>query len=359
MIFLKTLCLSSCLLFLSACAFLHSLDENLPQQIESWIKSEDYGSALDTLDYIDRQHKDYALLMRQKNKILKLVPVLEDRILKQGKKLLKQEKWHEAQQSYEYGLDKLPDSRPIQKAYGYFLAKRAAHLQQLKLKLLQNKTKWLLDDVHIREEMTAVVPRNYRARWMLQDHQADIDSTTQTLVECVNHSISDGELDVGKQCLNIAKQLTPSEKIAKRLATLEKNLDKEITARSRHLTEMGKKSLRLARQALAQGDYTRVKRLVDALPARDKKNAQVLAFRKKMDIQLADYLANRIREGRRLYSTGEIQQAYLMWKSIQPLAPNNKKLEQLIKRSQHILNKLRKIENNPQQTITPPGASIQ
>lgn len=353
--FLKFLCLLSCMMFMSACAFIHSLDDNLPNQINHWIKTENYNRALDTLDYIDKTHKDYALLMQQKAKILRLIPKLEKRLLEQGQLLLKKKKWHEAAQTYEDGLDKLPDSRPLQKAYNNFLTTRAAYLKQLKLKLLQNKTNWLLDDTNIRKEMAAVVPRNYRARWMLQDHNDDIDSTTRILIECVNDSIKDGELDVGRQCLNIAKQLNANNNTLEQLVSAEKLLGLEVNARSRHLSKKGKQSLRLARQALAEGDYNKVKKLMDVLSMQDKKNNQVLTFKKIMDVQLADYIDNRIKEGRRLYSKGEIQQAYLMWKSLQPLAPRNEKLAQLIKRSQHILNKLRKIENNPQGTIVPPS----
>ena len=42
------------LLALPGCAYIHSLDENLPGQIESWIQNEDYGKALDTLYYIQQ-----------------------------------------------------------------------------------------------------------------------------------------------------------------------------------------------------------------------------------------------------------------------------------------------------------------
>lgn len=359
MTLLKFIFLTLGLLVLPGCAFIHSFDENLPQQIEYWIKHEQYGQALDTLDYIDKQHKDYHVLMQLRKTIQKRIPELERQTIQQGKKLLGQEKWHEAIKVYEYALARIPNNRAVQKAYDAFINKRAAHLKQLKLKLLQNKTNWLLDDKKIREEMAAVIPRNHQARWILQDHNADIDNTTRTLLECVDDSIEVAELDVARQCLRIARQLKPSQSLVDKLTLAEKQLGIEVNARSRHLTERGNTSLSQAKQALAQGNYTKVKNLLDSLPIQDKKNEQVLAFRKQSDLQLADYIDNRIREGRRLYSRGEIQQAYLMWKSLQALAPNNKQLAQLVKRSVQILNKLRQIENNPDQVVTPPNRNNQ
>ncbi|MDH5180088.1 MAG: hypothetical protein OEZ39_04295 [Gammaproteobacteria bacterium] len=352
----KLFCLAIALSASSGCAYLHSLGGNLPAQIDEWIAQEEYGKALYTLAYVDKNHADYSQLMRQKAKIQQRVPKLEYRIIEQGKTLLQEKKWHAAQQAYEYGLEKLPDSIVLQKAHTAFIAKRTAYLKQLKLRLLENKADWLLNDKEIREEITAVTPRNYRARWMLQDHNNDIDSTTLTLIECMDESIKDGELDLGRQCLAIARQLTPSTPIQEKLADAEKVLGNEVTERSRHLSAQGEKSLRLAQLALAEGDYNRVKKLLDGLSVHDKKNAQVLAFKKTTDQTLADYIRNRMKEGRRLYSSGEIQQAYLMWKSIQPLAPDNEKLNQLIKRSQHILKKLRHIQNNPENVIIPPGS---
>ncbi|MDH5777220.1 MAG: hypothetical protein OEZ33_03330 [Gammaproteobacteria bacterium] len=351
--------LSLVILFTPACAFIHSFDENLTNRIDSWIASENYGKALDTLYYIDKQHKDYATLMKKKVTILKLAPKLEARVLAEGKKLFQQKKWHETLEIYEYGLDKLPDSRPIRKEYNLFLTRRAAHLQQLKLKLLQNKTDWLISDSKIRQEMAIVIPRNFTARWMLANHNDDINSTIDTLLECVDLSIADGELDVAKQCLTIARKLTPNKIYLEQIAKAESRLDDEVNDRSRQLSPNGKKSLRLARQALAQGDYAKAKQLHDTLPVQDKKNKQVLEFREKMDVQIADYIDNRIKEGRRLYSADKVQQAYLMWKSLQKLDPENEKLQQLVKRSEHVINKLRKIGDNPQQTVIPPGSAAQ
>lgn len=339
--------------FLSGCAYIHSLDDDLPRQIDTWIKSKDYGEALDTLYYIQPDNQNYKQLMVQKRKIIKLANRFEKNILEEGSKHLKQKNWHQAYEAYEYGLDKLPDSHAIQKAEAEFLSRRTAYLKQLKLKLLQNKTKWLISDTEIRKEIARVIPKNYSARRLLQDHKLDIDATSKTLVECVTESITNNELDVGRQCLNIAKQLKPSDLFQQKIIEVSKHLEQEIEIRSRNLGKNGQKTLRSAKMALAKGDYRSAHQIINTLPEQDRKNDQVLRFRDELGEQTEDYVDKTILEGRKLYSEGKVQEAYLLWKSLKSLAPDNERLQVLINRAKKILRKLQKIGNN-QDIITPP-----
>lgn len=341
-------------LFLSACAYFHSLDENLPRQIDTWIKTKEYGKALDTLYYIQPDNSNYQLLMAQKERIIKLAGNFEQDILQQGDKLLTQENWQQASEVYEYGLDKLPDSRAIKKAQTEFLAKRTAYLKQLKLKLLQNKTRWLLNDSEIRKEIARIIPRNYSARWLLQDHKLDIDSTSKTLIECVTESIANNELDVGRQCLNIVEQLTPSAYFQQRIIEVSRQLEQEIDMRSRNLSPTGQQTLRTAKMSLARGDFKSAQQVINTLPEQDRQNGQVLKFKDQLDVQTEDYVDKTILEGRKLYSAGKVQEAYLLWKSLKSLAPDNERLQGMIDRAEKILHKLHKIGSN-QDVVVPPG----
>lgn len=343
-------------IFLTGCAFIHSLDENLPRQIDIWIETKEYGKALDTLYYIQADNANYKLLMAQKDRIIKLANTFEQEILEQGRKHLRQENWQQTYETYEYGLDKLPDSRPIKKAQAEFIARRGAYLKQLKLKLLQNKTRWLLNDTEIRKEIARVTPRNYSARWLLQDHKLDIDSTSKTLIECVTESIANNELDVGRQCLNIAQQLNPSAYFQQRIIEVSKLLEQEIEIRSRNLNKSAQKTLRNAKMSLARGDYLSAHQIINTLAEHDKKNGKVLKFRDELDDQTEDYVDKTILEGRKLYSTGKVQEAYLLWKSLKPLAPDNQRLQDMIDRAEKILHKLHKI-GSTQDIVVPPDKS--
>lgn len=341
-------------IFLSGCAYIHSLDENLPRQIDQWIEAKEYGKALDTLYYIQSNHKHYKVLVIQKERIIKLANQFEQGILEQGIKHLKQENWHQTYEVYEYGLDKLPDSRAIQKAQAEFLRKRAVYLKQLKLKLLQNKTKWLVSDTEIRKEVARVIPKNYSARWLLQDHKLDIDSTSKTLIECVTESIEHNELDVGRQCLNIAEQLKPADYLQQRIIEVSKQLEQEIDVRSRKLSNQARKTLRSAKLALARGDFKSAQQLISNLSEQDRKNAKVLSFKDELDEQTEDYVDKTILEGRKLYSAGKVQEAYLMWKSLKSLSADNERLQGLIDRAEKVLRKLHKIGSS-QDTVMPPA----
>lgn len=339
---------------LSGCAYLHSLDENLPHQIDSWMANQEYGKALDTLYYIQPDNPNYKVLMKQKEEIIKLAVRFEENILQEGKKYLKEKDWHHADETYKHGLDKLPDSRAIRKARAEFLRKRNAYLQKLKIKLLQNKTQWLLNNTPVREEIVRVIPKDTAARWDLDEHNQAVDSTTNTLITCVNESIARNQLDVGRQCLTIATQLSPSPRVQQKRHEAEKRLEQEIASRSRNLSKQGKKTLRKAKRALATGDFKSARRMIDKLPEQDRKNASVLKFRDDLNEQTEDYVDLTIQEGRKLYSAGKVQEAYLLWKSLKSLSPDNERLQKLIDRAEKVLRKLHKIGNN-QDTIVPPA----
>jgi len=341
-------------LFLGGCAYIHSLDDNLPRQIDVWIENKDYGKALDTLYYIQPGNDNYQHLMRQKERIINLASTFETDIVNRGKEQLNNKNWHQAYEVYEYGLDKIPDSRIIQKARAEFLTKRAVYLKQLKLKLLQNKTKWLISDAETRKEIARVIPKNYSAHWLLQDHKLDIDSTSQTLIECVNESIGMHELDVARQCLNIANQLNPSPAMQQGILDAGQRLEQEIEVRSRKISPVGKKILRTAKLSVAKGDFHSAHQELLSLPEQDKKNGQILAFREELDELTYDYVDKSILEGRKLYSAGKVQEAYLLWKSLKPIAADNDRLQTLIDRAEKILLKLHKIGSS-QEVVTPPG----
>ena len=292
--------------------------------------------------------------MRQRDRIIRLANQFEKSILEKGSKHLQRENWHKADETYEYGLDKLPNSRAIQKAYSEFIHKRSAYLKQLQLKVLQNKARWLISDSKIRNEMARVTPKNYSTRWMLQDHKLDIDSTAKTLIECVTDSITNNELNIARQCLNIAEQLTPSPYFQQRIIQVSRQLEQAIQVHSRNLSQHGQKTLRSARMALAKGDFKQAHQFINTLPEQDRKNGKVLRFKDELDEQTEDYVDKTIIEGRKLYSQGNVQEAYLLWKSLKTLSPDNERLQQLIDRAEKILRKLHKIGSN-QDVVIPPG----
>ncbi|MDH5444844.1 MAG: hypothetical protein OEY52_04755 [Gammaproteobacteria bacterium] len=340
-------------LLLPGCAYIHSLDENLPGQIDIWIKNKDYGKALDTLYYIQKDHKNYNQLMRQKETVVKLAGLFEQDILEKGAQYLIKRDWHHADETYEYGLDKLPNNRKLKKAHNEFIHKRTVYLKQLKLRILQNKTQWLINDSKIRNEISRVIPKNYSARWLLQDHNLDIDSTSKTLIECVSDSIKNHELEVAKQCLKIANQLTPSPYFQNKFIEASKQLEQAIQLRSRKLSKSGKKTLRTAQMALAKGDFNMAHQNINLLPVEDQKNGQVLKFKNILEEQTEDYVDKTITEGRRLYSKGKVQEAYLLWKSLKPISPDNERLQNLIDRAEKILRKLHKIGNKQDIIVLP------
>lgn len=167
-------------------------------------------------------------------------------------------------------------------------------------------------------------------------------------------SIENNKLDVGRQCLNIAEQLKPSDYLQQRIIEVSKQLEQEIDSRSRKLGKQASRTLRSAKLALAKGDFKSAQQLIGTLPEQDRKNAKVLSFKDELDEQTEDYVDKTILEGRKLYSAGKVQEAYLMWKSLKSLSADNERLQSLIDRAEKVLRKLHKIGSS-QDTVMPPA----
>ena len=169
----------------------------------------------------------------------------------------------------------------------------------------------------------------------------------------VTDSIDNNELDIARQCLNIAEQLAPSTYFQKRIIEVSQQLEQAVEIHSRKLSQHGQKTLRTARMALAKGDFKQANQTINTLPEQDKRNGKVLQFKDELNEQTEDYVDKTIIEGRKLYSQGKVQEAYLMWKSLKTLSPDNERLQTLIQRAEKILHKLHKIGSN-QDVVIPP-----
>ena len=347
---LRLLLLLFVLSSLSGCAYLHSFDSDLGKQIDTWIEQEEYGKALDTLYYIQSDHKDYALLMKKKALVQTRATQFEKDILTKGERFLAEKNWPAAMETYDYGLSKLPRSRALKKARKRFIAQRARELNQLEIQILKNKTDWLLSNAALHEQRLQVIPNNRKARSLARDYAQEVDATATALVDCIKDALDSGELQMGQQCLRIAKRLTPSNEIQLGIAHAEQQLNREIKNRSRRLSRQGRQALHNARLALAEADFIQAQTLIDRLPLTDGKNQQVRAFRQELDEAIADHVETNIVEGQRLYSAGKIDQAHSLWQSLKPLSPDNDKLDELIARAERVLKKLQQIEQQEKTT---------
>ncbi len=341
-------------MFLDGCAYLYSLDQDLPAQTERWIKTQQYGTALDTLYYIEPSHPNYKLLQAKRQRILVLVNQLEQQTLSSAKPQVDAGRLYEALQIYDAALNKIPDSIILQKARKIVYEKREEQLANIKIKLLEHKSAWLESNEDLHKKVASLTPKNFTARWLLQGHRQEVDDTVLALIECAQDATKINKLDQARSCLNIARHLQPSQILQLQLVAQNKQLDLEVAARARKLDKPTRILLTQAGVSFKKHDLLTTQQKLRSIPQQFRKNAEVQSLSESLQGDIDDYVDQRFREGRRQYSEGNYEDAHRTWIELRQLAPDDERLSAHIERVEKVLLKLHQLSKQQSGSSTRP-----
>jgi hypothetical protein len=353
MIRLRILVVSFLVLSLNGCAFLNSLDSNLPAKIDQLTEQQEYGLALDTLEYIKPSNDNYKLLMQKKRHIQRLATSFENTSISKARRLSNRNKWNDALLVYDSALDKLPRSQKLLEAKEDFLQKRQAYLKELELQLLINKGEWLDQNAPLHHKVKATIPDDYRSVPGIRDYEYDTEDTLPALVDCTETAITADEIHLAQQCLTLAKKLGGDVKQDPRLAAAQQ----KIHQANRDLIEKQNEKTRALLAELKQGySLENLRRANEHLAILNKRNArdkESIRLRRELNHRLQSSLDQRIEAARSLYSSGKIEQALQIWESLQTIAPDNTKLEAHIERAHRVLDKLERLHKEGSAVVPP------
>ena len=348
--------LSLLVLLLHGCAYLHSLDADLPQKLDAWIAEQRYGLALQTLNYVEPGDKQYKLLMRKKKRILRLAKEFENQTIDKSNKLVRRNKWNAALNNYDAALEKIPDSTRLQNARGKFIGERDSYLKELELKLLVNKGEWLNKNASLHKEVKRVIPDEYRSVPGIQDYEDDLEETVTALVQCTETATWAGRFKLAEQCMALAEAMGAKPLHHNQLKTVKQRLAKA----NRSLLKEQNKKTRVLINELKQGySHENLQRANDhliVLLRQTSKNTTWLKLRRDLKKRVRKGLAQNIEAGRKLYSSGKIEQALDIWLSLQAIDPDNERLQAHIARAKRVLNKLERLQKEGP-TVKPPATT--
>lgn len=351
--FLRILVIFSFFLSFTGCAYLHSFDSNLPKKIDQWIEEGQYGIALDTLEHIRKDNRNYALLMKKKARILALAEKLEKETVAHARQLIARNEWYNASKLYQEALDKYPDSEALHKAHEDFLEQRQAYLADLETRLLISKGNWLKQNVSIYSRVKAAIPNNYRSVNGIRDYESDQRQTTQALIECALTADSADNIDLARQCLLLAERLDPELKQDPRLANIR---DRIGEAREARLTRYKNRIIDLMAELRQGNSLDNLQRARDRLQSSEQYRPlddETLELLDRLSKRLQKGINQRMESARRLYSQGKIQEALQIWESLHSIDPGNQQLEAHIERARRVLEKLQRLQQEGN-VISPP-----
>jgi tetratricopeptide (TPR) repeat protein len=332
-------------LLLGGCAYLSSYSADLPDKIDTLIQQQEYGEALQLLEYARPSHAEYNRLMQQKKRIEKLVPKYERQTIQKADKLTRQGQWHQAQLTYDKALKNLPQSDNLQKAQQEFLTKRDNYLKQLELSLLLNRANWLIKNAPTQKEIVRVLPNDYKRYDELRNYPDMVDEAADQLVDCVQSALDAGNYNLAETCLKLAESIGSKNIDKKQLAVAKKKLAKARNTEVKRQNDITRALIAELKQGYSQDNLKRARHQLNVLKKQNSRNRTSIKLRKELNKRYRQGIDQKITAGRRLYSSGKIQEALDVWHSLLKIDPDNQKLQGHIDRAERVLEKLERLSN--------------
>ena len=338
-------------LLFGGCAYLSSFSSELPEKIDTLIQQQEFGEALAMLEYVRPSHADYKHLMQQKKHIKKLIPEFETETIQKARKLTRKEQWYPAQQTYEQALAKIPQSKKLREAQQEFLNQRDNYLKQLELALLLNRANWLIKNAPAYKEIVRVIPDDYQRYEELRDYPEKVDATADQLVKCVQSALDASNYDLAETCLKLAERIGSKNIDKKQLAVANKKLAQAEKAEIRKQNNKTRTLIAELKQGYSQDNLRRARHQLDVLQKQNSRDRTSIKLRKQLDKRYREGIDQKIAAGRKIYSSGKIQEALDVWNSLLEIDPGNQKLVAHIDRAERVLKKLQRLSSE--------GAAVQ
>lgn len=325
---------------LSSCAYIYSKSDNVAAKVATLANDENYGLALNTLDYIQEDHPNYAFLMSEKHRISLLASQYEEKSLQLATNYEKSNHWAEAMSTYDSAVSNLPKSTKLKNARAEFIVKRNNYLKQLKNKLLVSNAKTLSSTTATTKEIALVNPDDSKAKKLLSSHIQEVKLTSDKLIICAEDGLKNKDLQLAEECLTLASNLSTSITSNKKIKNLRKALKTAKRKQSKSHSESIKTITIKLSQIKTNAELIRYRDEILSIYRQDKANRKIIELKKALDIRIAKAVKVGVKQGQDLYSQGRIQQALNQWTEVQQLAPTNHKVNDYIDRAERVLKKL-------------------
>jgi len=341
-------------LSLSGCAFLDSLDSNLDQQVDSWMKQHEYARVINTIQYISPGNPNYGYLQKKRQQALSESRRYEQSEIARAMTLMERGDWHEAGKTLQNAMDKLPPSKTLEKTYRDFTAARDQHLNNLYCEMYRNKAEWLMMNRPVQEQLHKTQPDDGKVQRIFSQYDADTVQVYDELLDCGKHAADRNDLQLAMQTYKLASRLKTDKTLSTTLTRLQTTIDRKQTdaqnGRGQTISQLGQNLLDKSKQALAAGDLKRAISHYEKIPDADKQLPPVVAYDADMNQRIHENVRQGIELGRKLYSQGQVDQALAVWKKLRDIDPDNENLLSHIERAERVLDKIKQLRK--EQTST-------
>lgn len=331
----------------TGCSLIYSYSDDLPKRIDQWIIEKKYNVALDTISYIKPKHKDYRLIQRKKNIILKKLKPYENNAIEKSSQLAKQGNWISALKLLDQVEDNIVNTKNIRKHRKKLLEKRNKIIIIYEDDILNNQAKNLIGKLDLYNKIKKVVSKSESNELNIAEYDELRQETSLRLAERSEQEYKNHKYNNAFNSIELALKLQPEKNIVSRLTKTKKRIHKETRGKRLSYVKDAKELLAKLSQGYSYEILNETKETINWLNKIKDNDAVYLKLIAKLKKHLKNGEKQRFEAARKLYSMGKTQEALSIWYELEKLNPNNTKLKSYIKRAEKVLNKLEKLSNKP------------
>lgn len=344
---------------LSGCAFINSFNSDLDKQVDIWMAQHEYARVLDTLKYVRPSNPKYKLLQRKRQQAIAEARRYEKAQIAKSLTLIEKGQWHQADLVLSDAREKLPDSRALRKTYEEFTIQRDQYLKNLYTQFDINKAEWLVKNKPVELKLMRTLPDDNQTRQAMADFNQQTREVFPQLIKCGEQAEKAGDLQLARQCYQLADKLQPDPGLKKILVRVQLNLEQQLLPipqpgqQTPKLSLLGRTLLQKSKKALDAGNLKLALNHYEKIPDDDKQLPVIRNYRKKMDRRIHENVSQGIELGRKLYSQGQVEQALAVWNKLRDIDPDNENLLSHIDRAERVLEKIKQLRKEQQPQTAP------
>lgn len=337
------------ILLLAACA---TYPKNIPlteQQIDAWLAEQNYGRALAELERIPVDNPQYPQLLVKRDQVRDRARDYEAAVLALARDLVEEQELGAALLELRLALTNYPQSKQLAQEQELLLSRSQLAQREINDQLLVAKVQRLFEELSLQRRLARLDPDYPVSR--ITDLRTQLDYSTGELLECGQHAMRDGKLELAGLCLTLAKRIQDTQLTRTALASLEQQQTRQKKAtRSRVLRSQDinrrqqvEQLLVRSNEALARDDLRDARQSLKELLTIAPDNAEALTLRAAVDAALDARLEELLRQGNQLYRSGNIEQAKRAWEEGLLIDPEHAQLRTNVQRAERVLQNLEEL----------------
>ncbi len=331
----------------SGCSLLYSYSDNLPQRLDQWVSEKKYNVALNTIDYIKPDHKDYRTIQVKKKLIKKQMNAYESTAIEKSTLLASKGNWIKALKLLEEVADNIIDEENIKKHQAYLLSKRHAVISAYEKDILYNQATNLAAEMELYREIKKTVTTDEKNQLNISEFDDLREKTTIRLATLSEQQFKNRQYNNALNTISFALKLNPNNEIVIRLKIINKRIKEATKLQKESYLKEAKALLSKLSQGYSHAILNKTKTTIIWLNKNKDNNKSYQNLINKLEKHLATGIKQRFEAARNLYSKGKTQEALSIWLELKELDPDNAQLQSHIERAKKVLLKLKRLSNKP------------